>query len=157
MIFKVTIREFDEITIVGAVFVEPEYSGRIDLPGAADGKPNPIPNWQIFRLAHAPDIAFGNDVLEQYTGILVNHSYPTGRRDLKCLVVRSIFFGLLRHQADIGNVAHRRHVERAVLSTKGEHLLVNAGIASVWNQRFRVVQIAVRAPHLSRRANSGRN
>ena len=136
-----------------ALRIEPEYR---DGPGRArpiDGEPDPVPDRQILRLAHAPDVAGFGFVLEQRAAVGVEHAHRPACGQTEGLVVRAVFLGLLRHQADVADVAHRRHVERAVALAVGDDLGVDAGIAAVRDHRVRVMQCAVRPPHLSRCAD----
>ena len=77
--------------------------------------------------------------------------------DLEGLVVRAVFLGLLRHQADVGHGAHGLRVEVAVPLAEVDHLLVDAGEGALGHHRLHVLQPAVGAPHLAAVADHRRH
>ncbi len=62
--------------------------------------------------------------------------------------MRSVLFRFLCHQPDVSNIAHRGDVKRTVLFAEVDRGLIDTGITAVWDQRFGVMQLAVRPPHL---------
>ena len=66
--------------------------------------------------------------------------------DLEGLVVRAVFLGGLRHEADVRHGAHRARIERAVLFAEIDRGLINAGVAAVGDDGERVLQFALRRP-----------
>src|SRR5690606_31609484 len=87
----------------------------------------------------------------------VDHAHDAVGADAKGLVVRTVFLGLLRHQADVGHAAHGRRVERAVGLAVLDHRLVDAGVAAVGDHRLGVLQFAVRVPHATAVADHRRH
>ena len=57
MVLQVFLNLDDQLRIMRAVRIQPEYRRRIGQPRAADGKLHPILNGRILDLAHAEDIA----------------------------------------------------------------------------------------------------
>ncbi len=157
MILQICLDLPDQIVVVRAVPVEPENRRGPGVARPLDREPNPVAYRQIFRLAGPPDIAGFDVMLEQHVAALILHPNDAGSRDLERLVMRTILFGFLRHQTDVADVTHRRDVERAVLFTVLNDLLINAGVTAVRNHRLHIVQFAVRPPHLAGRADRGRH
>jgi len=111
---------------------------------------HPIADGDIFGLAHAPNVADVHVVFEDDgAGSGVGHAHFAGRRNLEGLVVRSVLFGLLRHEPDVGVVAHRGPVELAVLPAVFQNDAVCAGVATIRNHAFDVFQFVVFVPHLA--------
>ncbi len=73
----------------------------------------------------------------------IDHAHLAVGGDFKGLVVRAVLFGLLRHQTDVGDIAHRGDIKRAMLLAKADDLLVDAGIGAIRDHRHGVVQLAV--------------
>ena len=69
--------------------------------------------------------------------------------NLKRLVVRTVFLGLLCHEANVGNGAHRGWVERAVGLAVSDDRCVDAGVGRVGNDGLAVLAFAFWVPHLS--------
>ncbi len=115
------------------------------------------PDRQIPRLAHAPDVPGLDLVLEQCTAVGIGHAHGPACGQSERLVVRAVLLGLLRHEADVADVAHRRHVERAVPLAVRDDLRVDARITAVGNHRPGVIEPAVRSPHLSGSADRRRH
>ena len=80
-----------------------------------------------------------------------------GLGDLEGLVVAAVLLGLLRHQADVGDRAHRRGVVGAVLAAVVDDGLVDAGVGAVGDDGEGVGLLAVRAPHVAGGADHGRH
>src|SRR5690606_22345710 len=107
----------------------------------------PVLDGRILGLAHAPDVAGGDLVLHQHLAVGVDHAHHAVGGDAEGLVVRTVFLGLLRHQADVGHAAHGRRVERPVGLAVFDDRLVDAGVAAVRDHGLGVLQFAVRIPH----------
>ena len=69
--------------------------------------------------------------------------------------MRTVFFGLLRHQTHVRHGAHSGGIEVAVGFTEVDDLLVNTCKGAFWNQSLGVFRLAVRAPHLAADADHG--
>ena len=67
--------------------------------------------------------------------------------DFESFIVRTVFFGCLRHQTDIGNGTHGCRVKCAVFAAEVDGCLINACVAAVGNHGFGVLRFAVFIPH----------
>ncbi len=149
VVFEVPGHLLDELVIVGPVLVEPEHRGRTGDPRAGDRELHPVPDRRVLHLTGTPDIALLHRVLDERLALLVDDAHRAGRRDQEGLVVGAVLLGLLRHQPDVGHGAHGPRVERAVLLTVLDGLVIQGRIAMVRNDGFRVVKFAVRTPYLA--------
>ncbi len=91
----------------------------------------------------------------QHFALRVDDAHLAAAGNLEGLVVRAVLLGLLRHQADVADVAHGRHVEGAVLFAVFDDGLVNPRVTTIRDQGLGVMQLAVRAPHLPGGADRG--
>ena len=98
-------------------------------------------------LAHTPDVAGFNVVLHQDITCCINDLNLAVSFDFKSFVMRTVFFGCLRHQADGRNGTHGCRVKRAVFAAEVDGCLINAGVAAVGNDGFGVLRFAVFIPH----------
>ncbi|OQA08236.1 MAG: hypothetical protein BWY66_01081 [bacterium ADurb.Bin374] len=149
MVFQVFLHLADQALVVGAIFVEPEQRRGVGDAGAGHGELDPVADRQVFCLAHAPDIALLDRVLDQHLAGRVDHAHDAVALDLEGLVVRAIFLGFLRHQADVRDAAHRAGIERAVFLAEVDRRLVDARVGAVGNDRLHVAQLTVAAVHLA--------
>ena len=69
--------------------------------------------------------------------------------------MRTVFFGLLRHQTDVRHRTHSGGVEVAVGFTEVDDLLVNTCKGALRNQSLGIFRLAVRTPHLAADADHG--
>src|SRR5690606_27813546 len=115
--------------------------------GASDGQLDPVAHRRVLGLAHAPDVAGLDGVLEQHVAGFVGHAHHAVGGNLEGLVVRAVVLGGLGHQADVGHTAHRHRIEGAVLLAVVDDGLVDAGITAVRDHGLGIVQFAVRTPH----------
>ena len=97
--------------VVGPRLVQPEDRRRFGLSRARDGQPDPILDRGVLSLAHAPDVAGVDLVLEQRVVAVVAHPDRPGALDLERLVVRAVLLGRLGHQADVRRRADLGRVE----------------------------------------------
>ena len=81
--------------------------------------------------------------------VAVSDAHGASCRDLKCFVVRAVFLGLLSHEANVGNGAHRGRIERAVGFAVVDDGCVHAGVGRVRNDGLAVLAFAFWIPHLS--------
>ena len=135
--------------VVGAIPVEPEHRGRPRGFGAAEGQLHPVANRCVFGLAHPPDVAFAHRMLHQHGAVGRRHSHRARARHFKGLVVRSVLFGLLGHQAHVGHAAHGGGVVRAIGFAVFDHRRVHAGVGAVGNDGLRGLTLALGVPHAS--------
>src|SRR5699024_5680256 len=131
----------DQLGIVSALGIEPEHSRYTAVPGTGYGQLDPVLDRCVFGLAHAPDITFLHSVLELHLAVLVGDTHGAIAGNMEGLVVRTVFFGFLGHQADIGHATHGRRVEGAIGLTILNHGLVDAGVAAVRNHRLGIVKL----------------
>ena len=143
----------NNLGVVRALFIEPEYGRSIAQTSAFYRKFNPILNCRIFSLASAPNITGSNGVLKKRFAAVID--YPDGARsgDFKSLVMRTIFFGCLCHQTDVGHAADRFGIECAVSLAEIQRGLVHTGITAIRNEREGVLKFALCVVNFSARAN----
>ncbi len=147
----------DHLRIVRARGIQPEYGRGAAQAGAVDGQLDPVLDRGVLGLAHAPDVAGLHGVFEHHVAGIVGDAHGAVGRNLEGLVVRAVFFGLLRHQADVRHRAHGGRVERAVGDAVVDHGLVYTGVAAVRNDSLGVLQLAVGIPHATGVADHGRH
>src|SRR5690606_2661275 len=145
----------DQLPVIGARLIQPEDRRLPGGSGAAHRQLHPVAYGGIPGLAHAPDVAGLHLVFGERAAGGVDHTHRARLADLEGLVVRAVFLGRLRHQADVAHVAHGGHVEGAVGAAVVDHGLVYTGIAAVGDDRDHVVQLAVRTPHPARGTDGG--
>ena len=126
MIAKVLIDLSDQLSVMRAILVQPENRGVPCQPSPLYSEANPILNRNIFRLAHSPNVARLDVVLHQYGPLLIHHLDDTGGFDLEGLVMGAILLSLLGHQANIGDISHRGHIESAILFAEINDCLIHA-------------------------------
>ena len=120
-------------------------------------EPDPVLDRGVLGLAHAPDVALADLVLEQRRPRLIDDAHDAVGGDLERLVVRAVLLGLLRHQPDVRRAAHRRRVERAVLAAVVDGLAVQRRVGVVGDHELRVLLAPVGVPHLPRGSDRGRH
>lgn len=125
---------------------------------ARDGQLDPVADRLVLDLAHAPDIAL-LDVLRQqdFAGGEVDDVGHAVFGDFECLVVRTVFFRLLRHQADVRDGAHGGRIEVAVGFAEVDDFLIDTGEGAFRDHRLGVLRLAVGVPHLAADADHGRH
>ena len=146
--FEVGFDFFEQFAVVGALCVQPENGGRLRQTRAVHGELHPVFDRCVFGLAGTPDVASVHVVRGEYVAFVVNDLHCACGGDFKGFVVRAVFFGFLRHEADVGHGAHGRGVECAVFAAKIDDGLIDAGVAAVGDDGFAVLQFAVFVPHL---------
>ena len=110
------------------VRVQPEHHRHPRLTRTGDGQLHPVADRCVLDDGHAPDVAGFHVLCQQHLpGFEVHDVGNAVLGDLERLVMRAVLLGLLRHQADVGDGAHRRRVELAVRLTEVDDLLVDAG------------------------------
>ena len=112
---------------------------------------------RILGLAGAENVALLDLLLQQYVARCIDDAHRAVAGDLEGLVVRTVFLGLLRHQADVGHGAHGGGIERAVLLAVLDCGVIHARVAAVGDHGQRVVGLAVGAPHLAAVADHRRH
>ena len=85
----------------------------------------------------------------------INHTDSAFPGSFEGLVVRSVFFGFLSHEAHVGHAAHGGRIECSVVTAEVDDGLINARITAVRDHGFHVVFLAVRAPHFPADAERG--
>ncbi len=147
VILQIALRLRDHVAVVCPLLIEPENCGRTGRARPIDGELDPVPDGEVFRLAHAPDVSLADFVSGQNLACGIHDADDTLGRDLERLVMRAVFFGRLRHEADITDVAHGRDVECPMQLTVIDRRLIDPGVAPVRNHCFGVVRFAVGSPH----------
>ncbi len=140
-----------------AVLVEPEHRRGVGEARAAHTELDPIPHGCVLELAHAEDVAGLDRTLQQHLAVVRDDADRAARRNFERLVVRAVFLGLLRHQADVRNRAHGLGVERAVGLTVLDGRLIQRRVGAIRDHGLDVVQLAVGAPHVAAFADHRRH
>src|SRR5690606_20831525 len=99
--------------------------------GAGDGQLDPVTDRHVLGLAHSPDVAGLDVVLEDGLAGLVGHTHRAGCRNLVGLVVAAVLLSRLGHEADVRHAAHRCRVVGSVGSTVVDGHLVDGRVAAV--------------------------
>ena len=128
VLLQILVHLGDQLGIVRAVLVEPEHGRRAGRAGASSPRASPSPEsaasfvWQRARCRLPRPCAQQRLARMASTTRIV--PLPG---DLEGLVVRAVFLGRLRHQADVGHAAHRARIERAVFLAEFDDRLIDAG------------------------------
>ena len=158
VVLQVGLDLLDQLVLVRAVGVEPEHRRHARVAAARDRELDPVADRRVLDLAHAPDVALLDVLRQQHlAGGQVGDVGHAVLGDLEGLVVRAVFLGLLRHQADVGHGAHRLRVERAVPLAEVDDLLVDARERALGHDRLGLLQPAVGAVHLAAGADHRRH
>lgn len=136
------------VPVVGALRVEPEHGRPAGLAGPVDGELDPVADRDVLGLAGAPDVALLDLVLHEDLPGAVEDLHAAGVGDGEGLVVGAVLLGLLRHEADVRDRAHRRRVEGAVRAAVVDDDLVDPGVGGVRDDREGVLGLVVAVPHL---------
>jgi hypothetical protein len=75
--------------------------------------------------------------------------------DLEGLVVGAVLLGLLGHQTDVGDGAHRGRVEGTVLPAVLDDSLEHTGVGGVRDDGESVLLLVILVPHVSAAADHG--
>ena len=118
--------------VVGAGLVQPEHRRVAGGAGAGDGQLDPVADRVVLGLAGAEDVAGARPRARgaSLPAASTRRTVPAVG-DLEGLVVAAVLLGLLRHQADVRDRAHRGRVEGAVGAAVVDDDLVDAGVAAV--------------------------
>ena len=143
-----------QLVLVRAPDVQPEHHRHARVARPGDGQLDPVADRRVLDDGHAPDVA-GFHVLRQQhlAGVDVDDVGDAVLGNLERLVVAAVLLGLLRHQADVGDGAHRGRVELAVRLTEVDDLLVDAGEGGLGVHGLGVLGPTVGAPHLAAKAD----
>ncbi len=145
----------EDLRVVGAVFVQPKNGGGLGEARAVDGEFYPVADGGVFGLATPPDVACVDLMGEAGLSAVVDDANRAFRRDFEGFVVRTVFLGGLRHEADVGDAPHSFWVERAVGTAEIKNSLVDAGVAAVWDEREGLLKVAFGIVHFAAGANHG--
>ena len=128
MLVQVHLDLGDQLGLMRAVLVEPEHHRHARVARPGNRQLDPVADGGVFDLAHAPDVArlhvFGE---QHFAGDQIGDVGHAVFGDLEGLVVRAIFFGLLRHQPNVGHGTHGFGIERTMPLAEVDDLLVDAG------------------------------
>ncbi len=137
----------DDLLIVTTLFVEPENTRLAGSFGAIDSQLDPVLNRNIFGLAGTIDVTSRNRLLHQYGTVGSNNLELTVARCFEGLVVGTVLFSLLGHQADVGNATHGGRIELAVLVGIVNDLGVHGGVAAIRDHSDGGLQFISQVPH----------
>ena len=158
VVLEVDLDLLDQFVLVRTVRVEPEHRRHTRVTGARHRQLDPVTDRCVLGLTGAPDVArFHVQGQQHFAGRQIGDIGHAVFRNLEGLVVRTVLFGLLRHQPDIGHRAHGARIEIAIPLAEVDHLLVDAGKGALRHHGLDVLQAAVGAPHLAAIANHGRH
>mmetsp|Transcript_9942 Transcript_9942/g.41730 ORF Transcript_9942/g.41730 Transcript_9942/m.41730 type:complete len:581 (+) Transcript_9942:2473-4215(+) len=149
--------------VVLARGVQPKHRRRLREARAGHGELHPVAHGGFLGLAHAPQVASLDFVLEDgdfrldALGRVKEGLHDAIRGRAEGFVVAPVLLRLARHQPDVSDAAHGGHVERAVLLAVVDARLVHARVRAVGDQALDVLQRAVRVPHLPALADHRRH
>src|SRR5699024_854847 len=107
VVFQVGLDLLDQLVFVRTVRVEPEHGRHARVARARDGQLDPVADRRVLDLAHAPDVALFHGLGQQhFAGGQIGDVGDAAFGYFERLVVRTVFFGLLRHQAHVRHGAH---------------------------------------------------
>ena len=95
--------------------------------------------------------------LQQHLAVVGDDANRAAGGNFERLVVRAVFLGLLRHQADVRHRAHGLGIERAVGLAVVDDRLEQPCVGAIGDHGLGVVQLAVRAPHAAGLADHRRD
>ena len=122
-----------------------------------DGQLDPVADRHVLGLAHPPDVAGADRVLEERLAGLVDDAHRAGGGDLEGLVVGAVLLRRLRHQPDVRHRAHGGRVVGAVGAAVVDDDLVDPRVRRVGDHGERVGLVAVGAPHVAAGADHRRH
>src|SRR5690606_19331885 len=131
------------------VLVQPKYRGNTGCTGTAYRQFDPVLDRCILGLAHPPDIALFYLMFYQDFVLRIDHLYSAFFSYFKSLVMRSVLFSLLGHQAYIGDAAHGFGIKSTVFLAEVDGFLINLGIGTIRNNRLGILKLVVFVPHLT--------
>ena len=139
MIGQICLDLGNQLSVVGAIGIKPEDHGTARNASTFYREFYPILNRCVFDSAHTPNVA-GLDIVTVHnsTGLVDDFDAP-GIWDFKGRVMRTVLFGLLCHQTDIGRRPNAGRIQRAVSFAVGNHFLINRGVAPIRNHGLRIV------------------
>src|SRR5690554_2408845 len=149
VILQVGLNLSDQLGIVGTLVVEPEYRRHAAGAGTVDGQLHPVPDRQIFGLTGPPDVTLLNVMLGQHSTVFCNHPDNTVFLDFEGLVVGTVLFRFLRHQADVGYGTHGGRIKRTMRFAEIDRFLVDGGVSGLGHHCLGVFQLAITGPHLA--------
>ncbi len=140
---------FDQLGVMRAGLIQPEH--RLTAFGLlpVDRQFDPILDRGLPGGGRAPDVALFHLVFVEDVAVCQNQTDSAVGRDFKRGRVRSVLFGLLRHQTDVLHRASRGRIQRAGFLEIGNRLVVDAGVGTVGDHAVGVGGLAVRAPAFS--------
>jgi hypothetical protein len=157
VILQILVDLQDDLRIVGPVLVQPENGGGAGRLHPFYGELHPIPDREIFRLAHPEDVPLFHLLLQQGgTGIVDGADRPVPR-SLEGLVVGAVLLRLLRHESHVRDAPDGRGIERAVLPAILDDGPIRRRVTPVGNHRVRIVRFSVGTPHFPRVADDDRH
>ncbi len=153
MLGQVLLDLLDDLGVVTTMLVEPEDGRGAGGPCSRHRELDPVADGGVLGLAHAEDVARRDLLLQERGARGVDHADHAFARGLEGLVVGAVLLGLLGHEADVGDAAHGRRIELAVLLAVGDRFLVHRRVAAIGHHGDAVLQLVVRVPHLAAVAN----
>ena len=149
MVLQVQIHFFDQFRLMRTVWVKPENGWCIRLTCPIHRQFHPITHGRIFHLAHTPNITRFDVLLHQHLALIIHNPRHTIRWHLKGLIVRTVFFRLLRHQAHVRHRTHRCRIKCTIGFAEIDHFLINTRKRAFRNHRFGILELAIHTPHFT--------
>ena len=97
MIQQVLIHFINQVGVMRTLWVEPEDCRLTCGAGTIHCQFDPVTYWQVFGLTHSPDITLCNLVFHQQGAFSADDTNGTCGFNFEGFVMRTIFFGFLRH------------------------------------------------------------
>mmetsp|Transcript_2304 Transcript_2304/g.6413 ORF Transcript_2304/g.6413 Transcript_2304/m.6413 type:complete len:658 (-) Transcript_2304:455-2428(-) len=150
VVLEVLLHLADEDGVVSAGLVEPEGHGVAGEARALHGEAHPVADGVVLGLAHAPDVALADGVLEDHVArVRVHDTDGPGAGDLEGLVVGAVLLSLLGHETHVADASHGGVVELPVRTAVIHHGLVHTGVGTVRDDCHDLLEGVVLVPHLA--------
>ena len=108
-------------------------------------------------MAGPPNIPSLDLMFDKHVAGGIHHLHRTVGRHLERLIVRTVFFRLLRHEAHIRHRAHRGRIERAMRLAVVDDRLVHASVGGIRDDSQGVLLLTRGIPHVPRGADHCRH
>ena len=148
MILQVPIDLFNELGIVGTALVQPEDRRGTGCPRSRHCQLDPVSNGFVLYGRSAPNVPFFYLVFQDRLPGGVNDPDGAVSGGLESLVVGTVLFRFLRHEANVGHTSHGHGVVGAMFFAVLDHFTVKPCVALVGDDSLGVVGLAVGTPHL---------
>ena len=146
-----------DVPVVGPLGIQPENRRHPRQPGPGYRELYPILDGGVLGLAGPPNIPSLDLMFDEHVAGGIHHLHSAVGRYLERLIVRTVFFRLLRHETHIRHRAHRGWIERAMSLAVVDDRLVHPGVGRIRDDRQGVLLLTRGIPHVPRGADHRRH